>query len=87
MKEKDKERVNAHQAESMRLLRSDLTSQDETLSRMKAKHGMRLCKSLAILEYTSKENQEPVMMLSDIVNIGPERMDFHELFLMRGCRG
>ena len=56
MTEKDKERVNAHQAESMRLLRSDLTSQDETLSRMKAKHGMRLCRKFGYLgEYKQRK--------------------------------
>ena len=59
MTEEDKERVNAHQAESMRLLRSDLTSQGETLSRMKAKHGMRLCRKFGYLgEYKQRKARD-----------------------------
>ena len=57
--EKDKERVNAQQAESMRLLRSNLTSQGKILSKMKARHGMRLCRKFGYLgEYKQRKKRD-----------------------------
>ena len=54
--EEDKETMNAYQAESMRKLRSNLTNQEQILSRMKAKNGMRLCRKFGYLgEYKQRK--------------------------------
>ena len=54
--EEDKEKVNAYQAESMRKLRSNLTNQEQILSRMKAKNGMRLSRKFGYLgEYKQRK--------------------------------
>ena len=54
--EEDKEKKNAYQAESMRKLRSDLTNQEEILSRMKARNGMRLSRKFGYLgEYKQRK--------------------------------
>ena len=54
--EEDKERKNAYQAESMRKLRSNLTNQEQILSRMKAKNGMRLSRKFGYLgEYKQRK--------------------------------
>ena len=54
--EEDKEKMNAYQAESMRKLRSVLTNQEEILSRMKAKNGMRLSRKFGYLgEYKQRK--------------------------------
>ena len=54
--EEDKEKMNAYQAESMRKLRSNLTNQEQILSRMKAKNGMRLSRKFGYLgEYKQRK--------------------------------